>query len=314
MRGGTSGEYAHSLQTGAAMLAALPDDRYDTRDIFIDRTGLWHARGIPTDPARALAQIDVVINALHGGVGEDGSVLRILERAGVAYTGSRPHAAALAHHKARAHEVLQAAGIRVPQTIAFGLEDVRTTADMAREVFAQFGPPYVVKPAMEGGGAGILIAETIVGLPDIIADVLDMHGVALVQEFVRGREAHVAIIENFRDQELYALPPARLVLPAGARMHDLSARVRGVSHIIPSDFTHAEKEDLEAIARAAHKALTLSHFSRADIIVSARGIPYLLEVNTTPKLHDGAPLPAMLEAIGSSVPAFLEHQIALARA
>ena len=54
LRGGTSSEYNLSLKTGAAMLAALPEDRYATRDIFIDKRGLWHVRGIATDPVGAL--------------------------------------------------------------------------------------------------------------------------------------------------------------------------------------------------------------------------------------------------------------------
>ena len=69
LRGGTSSEYDLSLKTGAAMLAALPETLYDTRDIFIDKQGYWHLRGMPVDAARALSQIDVVLNALHGGVG-----------------------------------------------------------------------------------------------------------------------------------------------------------------------------------------------------------------------------------------------------
>src|SRR3989344_3625769 len=114
LRGGTSSEYELSLKTGAAMLAALPDDKYDTRDIFIDKRGYWHLRGMPTDAARALSQIDVVLNALHGGVGEDGTVQRLLELSGVPYSGARPQAAALSLNKIRARETLRRAGIRMP--------------------------------------------------------------------------------------------------------------------------------------------------------------------------------------------------------
>ena len=90
LRGGTSSEYDLSLKTGAAMIAALPEDRFAVRDIFIDRAGVWHVRGIPIAPMRALSQVDVVLNGLHGGVGEDGSVGRVLEHSGVPYAGSRP--------------------------------------------------------------------------------------------------------------------------------------------------------------------------------------------------------------------------------
>src|SRR4029077_2329037 len=160
LRGGTSSEYPLSLKSGAALLAALPEDRYDVRDIFIDRRGMWHLRGAPADAARALSQIDVVLNALHGGVGEDGTVQRILGQGGVAYAGARPGAAALALNKIRSREVLQAADIRMPRAVAFSLQNDLTTADMAHAVFAQFGPPYMVKPASDGASVGVVFVPS----------------------------------------------------------------------------------------------------------------------------------------------------------
>ena len=62
LRGGTSREYNLSLKTGGAILSALPENKYDTRDILVDKKGVWHSRGIPMEAPRALAQIDIVIN------------------------------------------------------------------------------------------------------------------------------------------------------------------------------------------------------------------------------------------------------------
>ena len=39
VRGGNSNEYDLSLKTGAAVLSALPQERYDVQDIFIDKQG-----------------------------------------------------------------------------------------------------------------------------------------------------------------------------------------------------------------------------------------------------------------------------------
>ena len=313
LRGGTSSEYNLSLKTGAAMLAALPEDQYDVRDIFIDKRGYWHLRGAPVDAARALSQIDVVLNALHGGPGEDGTVQRILERAGVPYVGSRPLASGIALNKIRAREILQKAGIQMPRGVSFTTSNNLTTGEMARLVFEQFGPPYVVKPASEGASIGIIIAPSLVALPDALGDILDGYGAALVEEYVRGQEASVGVIEDFRGEELYALPPAHVLLPEGLQfMHPRAHEEALLRHIVPSHFSHSEKEALADLARAAHRALGLSHFSRADIILTSRA-PYLLEVNTSPGLYQGASLPLMLESVGSSIREFLEHGIHLAR-
>lgn len=312
LRGGTSDEYDLSLKTGAAMLAALPEDRYDTRDIFIDKRGYWHLRGAPVDASRALSQVDVVLNALHGGVGEDGTVQRVLERAGVRYAGARPQAASLSLNKVRAREALQRAGIRMPQAVSFTLSNALTTGEMAQFAFSQFGPPYVVKPVQEGSSIGIRVAMTPLELPDAIGDVLDAFGAALVEQYIRGQEANVGVIEDFRGEELYALPPAHVILPDGSLFVELAHHQEGnLRYNVPSNFTHAEKRAIADLARAAHCALGLSHFSRADVMVTPRTV-YLLEVDTVPGLYPGGSFQPMLESVGSSVSEFLEHAIKLA--
>lgn len=313
LRGGTSNEYALSLKTGASMLASLPEERYETRDIFIGRDGMWHLRGLPVEAPRALAQIDVVLNGLHGGVGEDGTVHRVLERAGVAYAGSRARGASLSLNKIRARETLQKAGVRIPQGASFMLGNELNTAEMAQIVFSQFGPPYIVKPGGEGAGHGIRLALTFIELPETIADVLDAFGSALVEEFLVGEQVSAGVIEAFRGEGLYALPPTHVVLPEGVRFINYEAHEQALTrNVCPSNFTHDEKRAITDLARAAHRALGLSHFSRSDIIETNRG-PYLLEVNSLPGLYAGSTFSPMLEAVGSSVREFLEHAIALAK-
>ncbi len=314
MRGGTSSEYSLSLKTGAAMLAALPEDRYETRDIFIDRAGIWHQRGIPMQPARAVQQIDVVLNALHGGMGEDGTVQRFLKRAGVAYAGASPLGSSISIDKIRTHELLEQADILMPHAAVFGLDDDMDTAQMAQFVFSQFAPPYIVKPPREGNGNGIRLAATIIALPDAIADVLDVYGSALVEEYIQGDHVEAAVIEGFRNEGLYVTPPAQQKIPEGSRIIEPHHYESGViAHVCPTDFSRKEKTAIANTARRAHQVLGMDHFSHLDMIRTPHGI-YLLELNSVPSLYEGASLQPMLETVGATVPQFLEHQIALARA
>lgn len=314
LRGGTSGEYDLSLKSGSALLSALPEDAYATRDIFVDKKGMWYSRGVAVSAPRALAQVDVVINALHGGVGEDGTVQRILERAGVPYTGSRSFASALSLQKIRGREVLQKAGVRIPRGISFSLSNADlTTADMARATFEQFGPPYIVKAPAGGASVGMRYAADLRSLPDAIGDVLDIFGAALVEEYIRGQEASVGIMENYRGEELYALPPAKAVLPDGYRHIGYEQHTGGeLKYLVPSPLSDSEKRALMDAARAAHRALDMKHFSRADLIITPRAV-YLLDVNSTPGLYSGASMPQMLETVGSSVKDFAEHAIQLSK-
>lgn len=294
------------------MLDALHGE-HEVRDILIDKRGVWHSRGIPMSPMRALAQVDVVLNGLHGGVGEDGTVARLLDKAGVPYAGSRPFQSALSLNKIRAREILQHAGIRMPRGAWFSLNDDANTAEMARLAFSRFPPPYIIKPPFEGASYGITVARHLVDLPDAIGDALDRYGAVLVEEYIRGREATVGLIENFRREQLYALPPARIILPQGWRMvHSSHHEEASLHHFVPSDFNDEQKKYLMDTARTAHLTLGLNHFSRADFIVTPRAT-YLLEINALPGLYEGAAFPKMLDAVGVSMGDFLDHAIQLAR-
>ena len=313
LRGGTSSEYDLSLKTGNAILNALPESDYDSRDILIDKRGMWHSRGMPVDPARALSQVDVVISGLHGGVGEDGTVQRILERTGIPYTGSDPLASSLALNKIRAAKILQHAGIRMPRSAGFVARAGMDSGEMARIVFAMFGPPYILKPALEGASHGISFATTIIDLPSVLADTLEQFGAVLVEEFITGDDASVGLIEDYRGEGLYAFPPVHIILPDDAQiLHFRHHHEGGHRHVVPSDFSHGEKNALIDAARQAHRALGLSDYSRTDFIMTKRG-PYLLEVNSLPGLHEHASFPHMLESVGSNVPEFLSHSIALSK-
>jgi D-alanine-D-alanine ligase len=313
LRGGTSSEYGLSLKTGAAYLDALPEERFDVRDIYMDQSGLWHHRGMPMAPTRAVRQIDVVVNALHGGVGEDGTVARILNQSGVPFTGADAHGHMNAYNKIHSRRLLKGAGILMPHAVAFSVHTPMVSGDMAKAVFARFGPPYIVKPANEGASSGLRLAWTILELPDVLADVLDAYGAALVEEYIIGTEATVGVIEDFRGEELYVLPPARIELPENAphimhqHHHDAT-----LSYFVPSDFSHGEKSSLMEAARRAHTILGLDHFSRSDFILTDRG-PYLLEVNALPGLYPGAAMPHLLSAVGATIGHFAEHALQLAR-
>jgi len=62
LRGGPSDEYGVSLQTGGSVLRNLSPKRYKSSDILIDKRGMWHYNGLPKNPERIFAQVDVVFN------------------------------------------------------------------------------------------------------------------------------------------------------------------------------------------------------------------------------------------------------------
>ncbi len=115
LRGGPSREHEASLRSGYAVMNSLPRERYTVRDIFIDREGAWHERGLATTPGKVLGSIDVAVIALHGAYGEDGEVQKLLDRFGTPYTGSDSFASFIAMHKVLSKEKARETGLLVPK-------------------------------------------------------------------------------------------------------------------------------------------------------------------------------------------------------
>ncbi len=144
LRGGPSNEYEVSLKTGGSILQNLSQEKYHTTDILIGKDGVWHVRGIPTEPAKILNKVDVVFNGLHGEYGEDGTVQNLLDIFGVSYTGSKQLASAVAMNKSLTKEWIQGLKIQTPRheilRVTDGLEE------RIAKIFKHLGPSLVVKP------------------------------------------------------------------------------------------------------------------------------------------------------------------------
>lgn len=311
LRGGPSSEYEVSLKTGASVLGALHPERFEARDIFIDRAGVWHLHGAPVTPERALRGVDVVFNAMHGEFGEDGTVQRILDALNVPYTGSDARASAIAFDKHRTKEAIKKLNIKTPRALL--LTELSDPEAAAFEIFRSFPHPAIVKPATAGSSVGTTLADNYHALAWGLEQAFKLSPKVLVEEFIKGKEATVGVIDNFRNEQTYALMPVEIIPPPEHTFFNYEAKYSGKSiERVPGNFKDRDKEELMRAARAVHEGLGLSHYSRSDFIVSPRGI-YFLEVNTLPGLTTESLLPKAVEAVGSKLPEFLEHVITLAR-
>ncbi len=310
LRGGPSREHDVSLSSGQAMLEHLPKEHFTARDIYIDRSGVWHERGRPTTPAAILPTLDAVLIGLHGEYGEDGEVQKVLERFGVPYAGADSFASYIAMHKVLAKEKAREAGLLTPQ-YAF-VEDTSDAEAIAGEVNRTFAQPVVVKPVKWGSSVGISITH---GYAPLLAAIEALReegsGGVLIEELIKGTEATAGVIEGLRGEAPYALPPVEIVPPSGD-FFSYGAKYSGATReIVPGRFKKPITEELMRNAQIMHEVLGLRHYSRTDFIVSPKGI-YYLETKTLPGLTSESLLPKSLAAVGVSFPDFLSHLVGLA--
>ncbi len=310
LRGGPSKEHEVSLKTGHAIITNLPEDRYTTRDIYIDKEGAWHERGRPTTPDRVLPSVDVVVIGLHGEYGEDGEVQKLLERYGVPYTGSDSFGSYVAMHKVLTKERAKDIGLLTPK-YRF-IEEGNDTHAAAMEIVRSFHQPVIVKPLRWGSSVGITIVGGFQPVHQAIDSLLTAGaGGVLVEELIRGTEATAGVVEGLRDEALYALPPIEIV-PPESDFFSYNAKYSGATReIVPGRFAKPIQEELMRMARAMHEELGLRHYSRSDFMVSPKGI-YFIETNTLPGMTSESLLPKSLAAIGVSFPEFLSHLVDLA--
>ncbi|MSU74561.1 ATP-grasp domain-containing protein [Candidatus Kaiserbacteria bacterium] len=310
LRGGPSHEHEVSLQSGAAILTNLPEERYTTRDIYIDRQGVWHDRGRPVPPERILRQVDIVLNGLHGEYGEDGEVQKLLTRFGVPYTGADSFSSYLAMHKVMAKTHAQEAGLLTP---AFRyIERVEESEEGSSDAVRNFHQPVVVKPIGWGSSIGVSIVG---GYAPVLAAVqkLFAEGVpsVLIEEYIDGREATVGVVEGLRGEALYALPSVEIIPPKNDFYSFDSKYSGGTRHVCPGNFSRVVNEDLQHAAKVIHRALGLRHYSRSDFIVTPKGI-YYLETNTLPGLTSESNFPIALASVGVTLRDFFSHLVNLA--
>lgn len=311
LRGGPSSEYEVSLNSGATVLAELDRAKYDPKDLFVDKKGVWHIQGVPMPPDRALRHIDVVFNAMHGEYGEDGTVQRLLDTFGVPYTGSDAVASALAFNKQRTKEVAARLGVKVPQSVI--VEPVSDLDRAVLDLFRSRSMPAIVKPVIGGSSVGTRLAHNFNELYDGITDAFNVSPKVLVEEYVKGKEATVGVVDDFRGESAYPLFPIEIIPPATCAIFDYEAKYGGKTiERCPGNFAEVEKKELTRLAKEVHKGLGLRHYSRSDFIISPRGI-YFLEVNTLPGLTSESLLPKAVKAIGTKLSDFFDHLLSLAR-
>lgn len=324
IRGGISGEYKVSLASGSQILSCLRNDnlknKYLAIDIFIDLDGVWHINGIPISFDKLYDKVDVIINALHGDYGEDGKVQEILEKYKIPYTGSKSIPSSIGYNKFLTKQEFIRLGIKTPQHILFpAYQDdfdgpkERYAEKKAREVWERLSPPWIVKPLSGGSSIGMKFCKTFPSLVEAFQAGINEKVSILVEEFIKGKEATVGVINNFRNKEIYSLPPVEIRIPKTSIFFDNEVKYNGQSkEICPGNFTSKEKEELERLASLIHGGLNLDHYSRSDFIIHPKRGIYALEVNTLPGLTSESLMPKALDAVGSNLSEFIEHIINLA--
>ncbi len=283
LMGGWSAEREVSLRSGAACARALRDEGFQVTEIDVTR-----------DIAQTLARLkpDVAFNALHGKVGEDGTIQGILEVLQIPYTHSGVLASALAMNKQQAKIVMAAAGLPVAE----GLVVDRRVAARAHVM----APPYVLKPVCEGSSFGVVIVNAGDPPPSQLgADDWAYGDEMLAERFIAGRELTCAVMG---DKALDIIE----IRAADGGWYDYNAKYSkgGSIHILPAQLKGNIYQFVQQLSLKAHVALGCRGVSRSDFrfddTPQGNGELVILEVNTQPGMTETSLVPEIAAYAGFS--------------
>ena len=285
LKGGSSSEREVSLNSGAQVEAALARRGHQvTAFDFSSRT--W--------PELADGGFDCVFVALHGPLGEDGTVQGMCELLELPYTGCGVLSSALCIDKAMSNRVLEQAGLAVP---AYQEHDVREgiPPDLPALLVDGLGLPLVVKPTRQGSSVGFTLAHS----EEEVADAIVLAGRydyrVLAQRFVTGVEITVGVLAT---PDVQVLPTLEIVSENPEYDYDAKYTAGKSHHIIPARIPEQARRAAAAAAELAFRTLRCEGMARVDLIVDEQGIPWLLEVNTVPGLTALSLLPDAARAAG----------------
>ena len=282
LKGGTSAEREVSLISGAAVAKALREAGHTVEEYDITELKV----------TEAMRRADVVYPVLHGGFGEDGQLQKLLEEAGIKFVGSASQACIDIMDKITSKKIMEANGIRTPKSLI--------VTDVSAPFPEEMGLPLIVKPPKEGSTFGL----TLVTDPSQWREALELsfrHGApALVEEYIKGVEATVGILDG------KPLPLIEIRYPG--LLYDYDAKythAHGETQYLcpPTGISEKAQKEAQDFALRFYHAVGARDMLRVDVIVSEKDDSvWVLEGNGLPGCTPSSLLPKAAQTAGISFP------------
>jgi D-alanine-D-alanine ligase len=250
---------------------------------------------------------------MHGAYGEDGTIQRICERHHIPFTGSNSFPSNIAFNKDNTKRALQDVNVKLPKHINVKRDENTDYTALAAAIEKEFKTEYVLKPTVGGSSHGVMMVGRDASLAAALEDMSAAYDEFMVEERIRGTEATVGLLEEYRDQAHYLMPAIEIIPPSSSDFFDSEVKYNGkTTELCPGRFSQAEKELLYEAAALVHRTLGLSQYSRSDFMIRD-GEVYFLEVNTLPGLTPESLFPKAAAAIGCTFPELIDHLVRTAR-
>ena len=290
--GGYSQEREISLKSGAQVIRHVDATRFKVYAIDISKEGWFcevDSNRVAIDRADFSVTLhgekisfDLIFNAIHGTPGEDGILQAYFDLLGIKYTGSNSYISALSFNKRDLLSVTSDLGI--PRAKHLSLNKGQT---LSSEEIEHMGFPCFVKANRSGSSFGVYKVKTEEELKQAILDVFEMNDELIIEEHLEGIEITVGVIPGENGPQVLPMT----LIKTEHEFFDYQAKYLGESEeITPAPIDPSLEKRLTQYASKIYQDLGFKGATRSEFIIR-EGIPYLLEVNTTPGLTEQSILP-----------------------
>ncbi len=244
-------------------------------------------------------KIDVVFPAMHGTYGEDGSLMGLLDMAGVAYVGCGLEASVLAMDKAVTKQIALAQGLPSNKFVVYSSKDFSGDQEgVAKKIAKELDYPMFVKPVHLGSSIAITRVTNETELRNAIEVAANFDDKIIVEEAVANLievtlpimgndepvpaylEQPLTSAENFFDFETKYMGQGGK--KGGAKAEGAKRGAQGYSKI-PAEIPKDLYAKAEAVGLGVYKALGCSGVARVDMLINSKTKEvFVNEVNPLP--------------------------------
>ena len=339
--GGKSSEYEVSLSSATGAWTNIDKEKYDVLLCGITREGRMYLYG--DDPAKiaddtwtagvkwplsvdfsdgTLAadrgrgtehiRVDAVLPMIHGKFCEDGTMQGLFAVAGIPVVGCGCQASALCMDKAAAKAVAACeTSIRQAKAVVVRADAAKTDGEIARIREAAekaFGYPMFVKPSSAGSSVGVTKVKTPDAFADAVRTALREDTKVLVEEYVRGREIEVAVLE---EHGTYTVAHPAEIDVGSSEFYDYDTKyvTDESSFFIPARLSAEKQDEVRRYAEEIFRSLDCRGFARVDFFFTEEGEFVFNEINTLPGFTPISMYPKMMISDGISYAELLNRLI-----
>lgn len=362
--GGCSPEYSVSLESAHAVIRFMDKTLFEPVMIGISKKGDWfYFQGdiqkiredtwcneedcipavlspdrsehglvlIGADGVKSIP-VDIAFPVLHGKNGEDGTVQGLIELAGIPLAGCSVLSSALCMDKDRAHKLVRAAGVRVPEAMVLAQEETACAAQektgnllqektacpaqgqaerlSCLESFAEkMGYPLFVKPVKAGSSYGVTKVCRKEQLADAVSLAFQYDDEVIIEEAIEGFEVGCAVLGT---EELLTGEVDEIELSGGFFDFTEKYTLKTSAIHVPARISAQKAAEIKAAAKTIYRALGCSVFARVDMFLTPQGEVVFNEVNTIPGFTEHSRYPGMMRAAGFSFEEILTKILMLA--